>query len=93
MHVLQYIVHTPSTLHFGVKSKYFEHSTTVHKKNSTVGTRVDFPDPPGAGIYEYLQQGWQEPFVMYYFRSIPLVHFDFLVEEILAFHQNVIQFL
>jgi hypothetical protein len=38
-----YIVHT---LHFDVKSKYFVHSTTVHKKNSTVGTRVDFPEPP-----------------------------------------------
>jgi hypothetical protein len=30
---------------------------------------------------------------LYYLCSIPLVHFDFLVEEILAFHQNVIQFL
>jgi hypothetical protein len=30
-----YIVHT---LHFGVKSKYIVHSTTVHKKNSAVGT-------------------------------------------------------
>ena len=29
----------------------------------------------------------------YYLRSIPLVRFDFLVEEILAFHRNVIQFL
>ena len=28
----------------------------------------------------------------YYLRSIPLVHFDFFVEEILAFHRNVIQF-
>ena len=28
----------------------------------------------------------------YYLRSIPLVHFDFLVEEILAFHRNVIRF-
>jgi hypothetical protein len=40
-----YIVHT---LHFGLKSKYFVlHSTTVHKKNSTIGTSVDFPEPPG----------------------------------------------
>jgi hypothetical protein len=31
--------------------------------------------------------------IPYYLRSIPLVHFDFLVEEILAFHQNVIRFL
>ena len=29
---------------------------------------------------------------MYYLRSIPLVQFDFLVEEILAFHRNVIRF-
>jgi hypothetical protein len=28
----------------------------------------------------------------YSLRSIPLVHFDFLVEEILAFRQNVILF-
>ncbi len=28
----------------------------------------------------------------YYLCSIPLVHFNFLVEEILAFHRNVIQF-
>ena len=29
---------------------------------------------------------------LYYLRSIPLVQFDFLVEEILAFHRNVIRF-
>ena len=29
---------------------------------------------------------------LYYLRSIPLVHIDFLVAEILAFHQNVIRF-
>lgn len=34
-------------VHFGVKSKHFVlHSTTVHKKNSTIGIRVDFPEPP-----------------------------------------------
>jgi hypothetical protein len=38
-----YIVHT---LDFGVKTKYFVHCTTVHKKNSTVGTRIDFPESP-----------------------------------------------
>ena len=30
--------------------------------------------------------------LQYYLRSIPLDHFDFLVEEILAFHRNVIRF-
>jgi hypothetical protein len=30
---------------------------------------------------------------VYYLRSIPLGRFDFLVEEILAFHRNVIRFL
>ena len=29
----------------------------------------------------------------YYLRSIPLVQFDFLIEEILAFHWNIMQFL
>ena len=33
-----------------------------------------------------------DKFATYYLRSIPLVQFDFLVEEILAFHRNVIRF-
>ena len=41
---------------------------------------------------QYLKRG-QQNYAYYYLRSVPLVHFNFLVEVYLAFYRNVIQIL
>ena len=56
-HVANSIMHVHCTyISLRCQVLVFVLSTTVHKHNSTAGTRVDFPEPPG-----YHREGFEIP--------------------------------